>query len=211
MYSKFIRSIFCLLLLIGGPSVKLFSQSNQIQMEVIKNELNFDAQFLTEYLVWGDTKMVSILEKLNEEEFNHDFNELSGNIRSKTAHILSVYEFFIKIIEGNPYQTFPDLGHLTRDELIEKWWDVIDKWPDLVRKNPNGLYALPLAGDQRVDVGHIYFDAMIHTIHHRAQLLTFFRLLEKSKEDIHPRDTNADYLMYLFQEKNEYIYPALGH
>ena len=207
MYSKFIKAIFSLLIMMSWINVKLFSQSKQIHMETIKSETKFDAQFLTEYLIWGDKKVLSILEKLSDEEFNHEFNELSGNIHSKTAHILSIYEFFIKILEGDPYEQFPDLGYMTRPELIAKWKNVIDVWPKIVEDQSEGLYALPVAGNQRVDVSDIYFDAMAHTIHHRAQLLTFIRLLGKTKEEVSPSETNTDYVLYLFQEHNEHIYP----
>ena len=84
---------------------------------------------------------------------------------------------------------------------------MIDVWPKLVKDQSEGLYALPPAGNQRVDVSDIYFDAMIHTIHHRGQLLTFIRLLGKSKEDVSPSETNTDYLTYLFLKHGEHIYP----
>ena len=207
MNQKFIKWIFSLLIVTGWTNKELFSQTRQIQMETIKNERTFDSQILTEYLIWGDKKVLSILEKLNDEEFNHEFNELSGNIHSKTAHILSIYEFFIKILEGNPDEKFPDLDYMTRSELIAKWKNVVAVWPKLVNDKSLGLYALPLAGNQRVDVSDIYFDAMAHSIHHRAQLLTFVRLLGKTKEEVSPSETNTDYIMYLFTEKREHIYP----
>ncbi len=168
--------------------------------------LNID--LLTDYLVWGDRRAINLLEKLTEEEFDRSFNELSGNVRSKTVHILSIYDYFISLVEGTPYQSFPDLNHLTKEELIAKWNEIIITWPKLVRRSPNELIALPLAGNQRVKAEHIFLDAMVHSIHHRGQLLTFIRLLGKDKDEVPPKDTNLDYLNYLFTERKEFIHPA---
>lgn len=168
-----------------------------------------DIKFLTEFLLWGDQKMIALLKNLNEEEFNRSFGELAGSIHSKTAHILSIYEFFIKIIEGTPPDGFPDQSHLSREELITKWEAVVVQWPALVAQTGKGdLFALPLAADQRVEAQHIFLDALLHTSHHRGQILTFIRLLGKTKEEVHPRDTNIDYFKYVFTERKELVYPA---
>jgi uncharacterized damage-inducible protein DinB len=167
-----------------------------------------DVKLLTEYLIWGDAKIIKILEQLDDDEFNRNFGELTGNIHSKTAHIVSVYDFFIKILEGKPYNNFPDLTGLSKVEILEKWRNVVRSWPEYVNNIKQGLYGLPLANGQRVDVEHIFLDAIIHTVHHRAQILTFIRLLGKSKDEIHPRDTNLDYLMFLFSEHQDFIHPA---
>ena len=172
----------------------------------ISNDI--DIQFLTEYLLWSDRKVVSLLKKLKEEEFNRSFGELTGSIHSKTAHILSIYEFFIKIIEGTPHDKFPDLSHLNQKELIAKWETILEQWPGLVKgTEKSDLLGLPLAGNQRVEAEHIFLDALLHTVHHRGQILTFIRLLGKTKEEVHPRDTNLDYLLYLFAEHKELIHP----
>jgi len=183
-----------------------FSQTNESAMVTSIKKSPIDANFLAEYLMWGDRRIVAILEKLSEEDFNKPFNELSGNIHSKTAHILSIYEFFIAVLEGRSYNSFPDFGDLSKEDLISKWKEIIGVWPRKVEEIQNGLYALPLANNQRVEVRHIYFDALTHAIHHRGQLLTFIRLLGKDKEEVHPSDTNVDYLMYLFKEHQQLIH-----
>lgn len=68
---------------------------------------------------------------------------------------------------------------------------------------------MSLANGQRIDVVHIYNDALLHTIHHRAQILTALRLLGKDKKAVHPRDTNTDYLLYLFSAQRNLIHPPL--
>jgi uncharacterized damage-inducible protein DinB len=168
-----------------------------------------DNQLFTEFLLWGDQKIINLIKNLSEDEFNHSFGELVGSVHGKTAHILSIYEFFNGILIDKPYDAFPDLSYLTQKELISKWELYLIEWPKLVTKtNENQLFALPLAGNQQVEAKHIFTDAAFHTIHHRGQILTFIRLLGKNKEDVNPRDTNMDYLMFVFAERNEIIRPA---
>jgi hypothetical protein len=93
-------------------------------------------------------------------------------------------------------------------ELLNKWKKSLEIWQSNVIKTKDGLYGLPLAGGRQVDVKHIYIDAMMDTVHHRVQILTFIRLLGKTKDYLHPKDTNLDYLMYLFGAHPEMIHEA---
>lgn len=196
-------TIFFLLTILFVNTVWAQSEKNHIRTDSIS-----DAGYLAQYLMWGDTKIVAALETLTEEEFNRPFEELSGNIHSKTAHILSIYEFFVAILENRPHSEFPSFDHLTKDQLISKWKEILITWPQKTENIQTGLFALPLANNQRVDVQHIYFDALLHTIYHRGQIITFIRLLGKSKEDLHPRELNTDYLNYVFTEKRHFIHSA---
>ena len=135
---------------------------------------------------------------------------MSGNIHSKVAHIVSVYVFFLAVLAGEPFDSFPDRSSLSKDELLERWREILETWPKKVAEIDSGLFGLPPASGQRVEVEHIYLDALIHSVHHRGQILTFIRLLGKDKDDVHPRDTNLDYLMYLFQERAELIHAPVS-
>lgn len=163
---------------------------------------------LNEYLGWSDRRLLAVLKKLSDEEFQREFAPLAGSIHHKTAHIVSIYVFFQSILEGNPLEQFPDLSHLNRLELIDRWEGIIEQWPNLWGSNQDKLLPLPLAGNQRVEAREVFVDALLHTVHHRGQILTMVRLLGKDKEAVHPRDTNLDYLMFLLKQHPEAIYPA---
>ncbi len=159
------------------------------------------------YLEWSDHKIISILKDISPKEYNHKFNDLAGSIRSKASHIVSIYDFFIAILENAPIPNFPDRSNLSKEELLEIWKNDLIRIKDFIGTK-SGNYPLPLANNQQVDVAHIYIDAALHTVHHRAQILTMLRLLGKNKDELHPRDTNMDYLKYLFTEKPDEIVPA---
>jgi hypothetical protein len=61
---------------------------------------------LTDYLVWSDPRLISLLEGLTEEELGREFNDLSGNVQAKTAHIVSIHDFFISRLDEEPYGRF---------------------------------------------------------------------------------------------------------
>lgn len=166
-----------------------------------------DAKLATDYVAWGDDRLIQLLGALWDEDYDRDFGELTGSIRRKAAHIVSVYDFFLAILDGDPFDSFPDRSQLSRKELLERWRRVVDDWSARVEATESGLYGLPLAGARRVDVQHIYFDALTRTVHHRGQILTMLRLLGKGADEVHPRDTNLDYLMFLFQEKPGEVHP----
>lgn len=168
-----------------------------------------DLDLLTEHLAWSDRRLLAILRDLAEAEFDRSFTEASGNLRSKTAHIVSVYEFFIGILEGDPHDRFPDLSDQPKESLLATWDRVTEVWPDYVRSTPgDALFGLPLAEGRRVEARHIFLDALLHTTHHRGQLLTFIRLLGKTTDEIPPSATNLDYLLFLFQLHPELVHPA---
>lgn len=173
------------------------------------NTQAFTLQSLNDYLIWSDRKFILLLKQLSDEEFHRSFGELAGSIHSKTAHILSIYEFFIKILEKEPDNQYPDLSGLSRRELIEKWEDVARFWLALFEQS-SGLHAIPLAGNRRVEKKHILLDVMLHTVHHRGQILTMIRLLGKDSEEIPTESMNMDYLHYLFHTQPGQIHPALN-
>ncbi|SNS72397.1 Uncharacterized damage-inducible protein DinB (forms a four-helix bundle) [Ekhidna lutea] len=171
--------------------------------------MNFGINDIWSYMKWSDLKIINILENISDEDYNKEFNALSGNIRSKASHIISIYEYFIALLRKEQIDGFPDKSGLSRTELISLWKKDLQELERLMTKE-QGLIALPLAGNQRVQAKHIYLDASLHTIHHKGQILTMLRMMGKSKEDLHPRDTNMDYLWYLFSAKKEEIRPAIN-
>lgn len=166
-----------------------------------------DLRLLTEHLMWGDARLLALLEELDDEEFHREFTELSGNIHTKTAHIVSIYDFFVSILEHRPHSRFPDLTGATSRELLARWRTLLEIWPAFVATTPeDSLLALPLAGNRRVAARHVFLDALLHTTHHRGQLLTFIRLLGKTGDEISPADTNLDYLKFLFELRPDLVH-----
>lgn len=167
----------------------------------------FKVPDIWDYLVWSDHRMLNILESISEKDYEYEFSGLAGSIKSKSSHIVSIYDFFISIFKGEPLASFPDRSGLTKKELLELWRDDLRKLK-VFANSAHDFYPLPLANNQRVAARHIILDACLHTVHHRGQLLTMLRMLGKGKDDIHPRDTNMDYLTYLFALKPNEILPA---
>lgn len=187
---------------------KIYKADENLITMATPTESEVDVQFLTEFVLWGDEKIIVLLKKLSNEEFNRSFGELVGSVQSKTAHILSIYDFFVAILEGKAHDKFPDLSHLSQEELIAKWEHFLVHWPKLVASiDQERLFALPPAKGQRVEAKHIFLDAVLHSSHHRGQILSFLRLLGKTKGDMHPDETNLDYFRFVFTKHQELVHP----
>ncbi|MFQ6124482.1 MAG: DinB family protein [Candidatus Heimdallarchaeota archaeon] len=63
-------------------------------------------KLLTEFQIWGNRKVLKLLETLTEDEYYSNLGENIGSIHHKCAHIVSVYDFFIKIFEDEPFPRF---------------------------------------------------------------------------------------------------------
>ena len=155
----------------------------------------------------GDNLVINALKKITEDEFRKSFGELAGSIASKAGHIVGIYEFFVRTIEGDPLASFPSYEHLPKDDLISKWKELLSSLEFLVTNNKYRLLEIPLAKGKFVNVELVYMDAIFHTLHHRGQILSFIRAQDIGKDVVHPRDVNVDFLNYLFKEQSQLVYP----
>lgn len=171
--------------------------------------MKLDLRLISEYQIWGDKKIFHVIKEMSDENYFKEFDGLTGSIHAKLAHIVSIQDFFVKIMEGTPYDAFPDFTHLSKDDILVMAENLSGKWMGLVNSTKSETYPLALANNQRVNVEHIFVDAVMHSVQHRAQIQSFIRLLGYGKEELHPKDANLDYFNYLFTErKSEFILPA---
>ncbi len=164
-----------------------------------------DIEFYTDYMIWGDYAAINAIEKISEEEYRKSFGELAGSIATKAGHLVGIIEYFVKAIEGNPYDSFPSFADLSKEDLIRKWKELLDIWKDFVINKKYGYFEMPIAKGSFVNIELVFADALFHTIHHRAQILSFLRILGKGKDEIHPRDVNVDFINYLYKQQSQQI------
>lgn len=118
---------------------------------------------------------------------------------------MGIIEYFVKAKEGNPYDSFPSFAELSKDDLIRKWKELLDVRKNFVNKRNYRYFEMSIAKGSFVNIGLIFADRLFHTIHHKAQILSFLRILGKGKDEIHPRDVNVDFISYLYKEQNQLI------
>ena len=156
-----------------------------------------DLSKLAKYNIWANDKVRNLLKGLTEEEFSRDVLPPYGNIRSLVAHIVLAIEFnFVLRVDGGTIDVgdlWESLWRLPIGELLDHWRDMdlrligfASTHMDLDAVFPNFL------GRGEIRVGHddFYTQYLIHTVHHRAQVMSALRLM--GKEAI-----GTDYLFYL--------------
>ncbi|MCE7733520.1 MAG: hypothetical protein GPJ54_01495 [Candidatus Heimdallarchaeota archaeon] len=162
-------------------------------------------EFYTDYMIWGDHAAINAIEKISEDEYRKSFGDLAGSIATKAGHLVGIIEYFVEAINGNPYDSFPSFADLSKDDLIVKWKELLDTWKNIVNTKQGTYFEMPIAEGNIVTIELIFADALFHTIHHRAQILSFLRILGKGKDVIHPRDVNVDFINYLYKKQNQVI------
>ena len=164
-----------------------------------------DIEFYIDYMIWGDYAAIKAIEQISEEEYRRSLGALAGSVATKAGHLVGIIEFFVEAINGNPYDNFPSFADLSKTDLIEKWKELLDTWKELVKTKKYGFLEIPLAKGSYLNLELVYADAIFHSIHHRAQILSYLRILGKGKEEIHPQDVNVDFINYLYKNQNQII------
>ena len=152
---------------------------------------------LAEYNIWANDKTRNLLRGLTEEEFSREVLPPYGNIRSLIAHIVLAIEInFVLRVDGGAMDGDDHWEYLCRlpmRELLDHWrkmdlrlMEFASTHLDLDAVFPNFL------GEGEIWVGHddYFTQYLIHTVHHRAQVMSALRLM--GKEAI-----GTDYLFYL--------------
>ncbi len=156
-----------------------------------------DLTKLAKYNIWANDKTRNLLRELTEEEFNRAVLPPYGSIRSLVAHIVLAIEInFVLRVDGGTMDgndRWESLCRLPMGELLDLWRGMdlrligfSSTHMDLDAVFPNFL------GEGEIQVGHddYFTQYLIHTVHHRAQVMSALRLM--GKEAI-----GTDYLFYL--------------
>jgi uncharacterized damage-inducible protein DinB len=156
-----------------------------------------DLSKLAEYNIWANDKTRSLLRRLTEEEFNREVLPPYRNIRNLVAHIVLAIEINLVLrVDGEAIDAddlWESLCRLPMGELLDHWREM-DQRLRLFASSHMDLDAVfpNFLGKGDIRVGHDDFltQYLIHTVHHRAQVMSALRLM--GKEAI-----GTDYLFYL--------------
>ena len=152
---------------------------------------------LARYQIWADDAARRLLADLTDEEFDREVLPPFGSIRKLTAHIVLAMEFNIEMRarkrELDPYEVGDMVHALPRDDLLEKWRETDMKFLETVGTETGEIYVFPsFLGEGEMTVDHTDFclQYLLHTAHHRAQIMSALRAMGKEAE-------TTDYLFYL--------------
>lgn len=152
---------------------------------------------LAEYQIWADGVIIKLLRELSHEEFDRDVLPPFGSIRNLCTHIILAMEFNL---EGrawkkkiDPNQIGEAINSLDQEALLSKWRETDAKLLEYAKTRTEEDYNFPNflgEGEMRVSSGDFFMQYLLHTQHHRGQIMSALRAMEKEAK-------STDYLFYL--------------
>jgi uncharacterized damage-inducible protein DinB len=157
---------------------------------------------LAEYNLWANNRTRERLATLTEEELSKDILPPYGCMRNLVIHIISAIEYNkVNVVEAGKIkgdQLHELLWKMSSEELFTHWSEM-DQWLIKFASSNLDLKAIfpNFLGKGEIVVSHAdYFTQyLIHTVHHRAQVMSALRLMKKEA-------IGTDYLFYLSSEAN---------
>jgi uncharacterized damage-inducible protein DinB len=102
----------------------------------------------------------------------------AGTVRKLVAHVFLTELYFSRLLAGAPRSDFDKIPSATLDELFAMHDEAHRGFQSLLDKVPEARWeeALPLGfRDVKASRRKMFLQAMLHSIHHRAQLATLLR------------------------------------
>jgi uncharacterized damage-inducible protein DinB len=156
-----------------------------------------DLQRLTEYQIWADDKARKLLEGLMEEEFSREVLPPFGSIRSLCAHITIAIEYNLRHQvekeEFDPEELWEELYTAPKEGLLEKWRLADTRLLEYAGLRTDETYIFRnflREGEITLDQDDYLSQYLLHTHHHRAQIMSALRVMGKEA-------VTTDYLFYL--------------
>ncbi len=152
---------------------------------------------LAEYYVWANDIARKMLEEVSEEELSRNVVPPFGSIRNLCTHIMLAIEYNIeKRARGkdvDPYELGKALHGTPKDGLLAKWREIDEKLLEYAIVETDEEATFPnFLGEGEIRVNHDDFvlQYILHTVYHRAQIMSAMRALGREGK-------TTDYLYYL--------------
>ncbi|UCD45314.1 MAG: DinB family protein [Candidatus Bathyarchaeota archaeon] len=156
-----------------------------------------DSRKIAKYMLWADDQARRLLEGLSEEEFSRDVLPPFGSIRSLCEHIILATEFNLKRQvdkeELDPKQFMEEISTVPKDRLLEMWRKADTRLIDFAKSRTDETYVFRNflhEGKITLDQEDYLSQYLLHTQHHRAQIMSALRVMRKEA-------VTTDYLFYL--------------
>jgi uncharacterized damage-inducible protein DinB len=152
---------------------------------------------LADYNLWANDRVRNLLSGLTEEEFSRHVLPPYDSIRNLVAHIVLAVEFnLVMRVDGGEIDAddlWESLSRMTEEELLGHWrdMDLRLKWFASNRLDLDAVFPNFLS-EGKIKVNHDDYlnQYLIHTVHHRAQIMSALRLMGEEA-------VGTDYLFYL--------------
>ena len=152
---------------------------------------------LAEYQLWADDNARELLGGHTEEEFSRDVLPPFGSIRSLAAHITMAIEYNLKNrvekVEFDPEELGEMIYTAPKDRLLKLWREADLRLLEFAGTKSEEEYVFRNflgEGEIALDQSDYLSQYLLHSQHHRAQIMSALRLMGKEAR-------TTDYLFYL--------------
>ena len=156
-----------------------------------------DLRKLAEYQIWADDVARGLLGGLSEEEFSREVLPPFGSIRSLCAHITLAIEYNMKRhvekVEFDPEELREEIYTAPKERLLDKWRQADLRLLEYAESRTDETYVFRNflgEGQITLDQDDYLSQYLLHTQHHRAQIMSALRVMGKEA-------VTTDYLFYL--------------
>lgn len=152
---------------------------------------------LARYQLWADEVVRGLVGGLTDEEFSREVLPPFGSVRSLCAHITIAIEFNLKKHVGkeefDPEGLGEELHAAPKESLLDMWREADLRLLEFAESRSDETYVFPnflREGQITLDQEDYLSQYILHTQHHRAQIVSALRLMGKEAK-------TTDYLFYL--------------
>lgn len=156
-----------------------------------------DLRRLVEYQIWADDVARGLLGGLSEEEFSREVLPPFGSVRNLCAHITLAIEFNLRHHvdkeEFDPEELGEEIYTAPKESLLDKWRQADLRLLEYAESRTDETYVFRNflgEGQITLDQDDYLSQYLLHTQHHRAQIMSALRLMGKEVK-------TTDYLFYL--------------
>jgi uncharacterized damage-inducible protein DinB len=152
---------------------------------------------LARYQLWADDIARGLVGDITDEEFSREILPPFGSIQSLCAHIAIAIEFNLKYhVEKAEFfndTATTEIYTVPKGRLLEMWREADTRLLEFAKTRGDGTYVFRnFLGEGQImrDRDDYLSQYILHTQHHRAQIMSALRLMGKEAKTV-------DYLFYL--------------
>ena len=152
---------------------------------------------LADYHLWANDRVRTIIKKLTPEEYMKEVIPPFNSIQRLVLHTILAIEYNLKSkvkgVECDPYELDDKISGMNIDEVCGYWRKIDEELAEFASTYLGLQATFPnFLGDGEIVVDHddYFLQYLLHSIYHRSQIMSAFRIL--GKEGI-----GTDYLFYL--------------
>jgi len=152
-----------------------------------------------DYMIWADSIVFDLLEKMEDFELEEQFNYKNGSIRSKLLHLAQEYIAWLYDVTNKSWKKeIENLEMMKSKELISKIHQYHGFWDQFLQSSPKSSFEIDEGNALKVVItlNQLIFNLANHASYHRGQIIYILRKLGY-------KTPISDFYWYLRREESQ--------